>query len=80
MPEEFPYPPIDATFVVPANRPEVTDEPQPFPDRLDPRFPDVSWDGAASTHGGGHVPEDFTWGSNPKQRQDDLMGEWPETP
>jgi hypothetical protein len=38
----------------------------------------VSWDNSPRLHGGGHVPEDYEWSSNPKQRQDDLMGEWPE--
>jgi hypothetical protein len=36
----------------------------------------VSWDHHPGLHGGGHVPEDFSWPSNPKQRQDELMGEW----
>ena len=70
----IPDKPIESPFVVPPNRTEVTDEPErrgPY----DPQYPDVSWDGVAE-HGGGHVPEDFEWPTNPKQRQDDLMGEW----
>ncbi|PTL80045.1 hypothetical protein [Vitiosangium sp. GDMCC 1.1324] len=71
----IPDTPIEAPFVVPENRPEVTEEPEPRGTTSDPRFPDVSWDGWAQ-HGGGHVPEDYEWTSNPKQFQDDLMGEW----
>lgn len=75
---DLPDHPIEAPFVVPPNRPEVTEEPEPDPRHADPRYPDVSWDSAHSTHGGGHVPEDYEWPTNPKQHQDDLMGEWPE--
>jgi hypothetical protein len=70
----LPEQPIQAPFVVPANRTEVTGEPERKGTGYDPRFPDVSWDGTAQ-HGGGHVPEDYQWPSNPKQHQDDLMGE-----
>jgi hypothetical protein len=70
MPEE----PLSTPFVAPANRTEVTSEPERKGSGYDPRFPDVSWDGTAQ-HGGGHVPEDYAWPSNPKQHQDDLMGE-----
>lgn len=77
MPIEIPKKPIEAPFTVPSNREEVTGEPEPLRTRRDPRFPDVSWDGAHSTHGGGHVPEDYEWPSNPKQRQDEMMGERP---
>ena len=65
-------------FVVPANREEVTGEPEALTTRRDPRFPDVSWVHSPSQYGGGHVPEDYEWTSNPKERQDELMGEWPE--
>lgn len=75
---DIPDTPIEAPFTVPPNREEVTEEPEALPNRRDPRYPDVSWDSAHSTHGGGHVPEDFEWRSNPKERQDELMGEWPE--
>lgn len=60
----------------PQDRPFVTGEPEPAADHHDPRFPDVSWIGHAQ-EGGGFVPADFFWRSNPKQRQDDLMGEFP---
>ena len=59
------------------DRTEVTGEPEPLATGADPRFPDVSWIGHAQ-QGGGHVPDDFEWSTNPKQLQDDLMGEWPE--
>jgi hypothetical protein len=68
--------PIPAPFVVPANRPEVTDEPEPRGTGNDPRFPDVSWMGSAQ-YGGGHVPEDFQWPTDPKERQDERMGDAP---
>jgi hypothetical protein len=71
----LPQEPISTPFVVPANRTEVTDEPEQS-GTYDPRFPDVSWLGTAQ-HGGGHVPEDFEWPSNPKERQDELMGDSP---
>ena len=71
----IPDQPIETPFVAPTNRTEVTDEPERRGSGYDPRFPDVSWDGTAQ-HGGGHVPEDYEWPTNPKQHQDDLMGEW----
>lgn len=73
----YPDHPIEAPFVVPPNRTEVTDEPEQRGTGHDPRFPDVSWIGTAQ-QGGGHMPEDYEWPTNPKQRQDDLMGEWEE--
>ncbi|WP_375770354.1 hypothetical protein NR798_05515 [Archangium gephyra] len=75
----YPDSPIEAPFVVPPNRTEVTDEPEPHYPRPDSRFPDVSWIGTAE-QGGGHMPEDYEWPTNPKQHQDDLMGEWEPTP
>jgi hypothetical protein len=72
----MPKQPISAPFVVPANRPEVTDEPEQRGSGHDPRFPDVSWLGTAQ-HGGGRMPADFEWTTNPKERQDELMGEYP---
>jgi len=71
----LPKEPIQTPFVVPANRTEVTGEPARRGSGYDPRFPDVSWDGTTQ-HGGGHVPEDYAWPTNPKERQDELMGEW----
>ena len=80
MPIEIPKSPIAAPFTVPANREEVTGEPEPLAQRRDVRYPDVSWDHHPGLHGGGHVPEDYAWTSNPKQHQDELMGEWPDKP
>jgi hypothetical protein len=71
----LPKQPILEPFVVPANRTEVTEEPPRRGSGYDPQYPDVSWDGTEQ-HGGGHVPEDFEWTTNPKERQDELMGEW----
>ncbi|MFL5354761.1 hypothetical protein [Archangium sp.] len=73
----YPDHPIDAPFVVPANRTEVTEEPEPRGTGGDARFPDVSWIGSAQ-QGGGHMPEDYEWPTNPKEHQDELMGEWPQ--
>jgi hypothetical protein len=69
----LPKEPISAPFVVPANRQGVTDEPEPGGTH-DPRYPDVSWLGTAQ-HGGGRMPEDFQWTTDPKERQDELMGD-----
>jgi hypothetical protein len=80
MASDLPEKSRGAPLVVPPNREEVTGEPEADVHRLDPRFPDVSWLHHPSQYGGGHVPEDYTWSSNPKQRQDDLMGEWPDKP
>jgi hypothetical protein len=71
----IPSPP-PARFVAQRSRPQVTGEPERRSPGWDPRFPDVDWIGSAQ-QGGGRVPEDFEWKSNPKQHQDDLMGEWP---
>lgn len=72
----IPDQPLDTPFLVPRrSRTEVTGEPDQ-PGTFDPRFPDVSWDGQ-TVHGGGHVPDDYEWPSNPKEHQDELMGEWP---
>jgi hypothetical protein len=67
----LPDKPLPAPFTVPANRRAVTGEPTDAFMRGH-----VSWDGYG-THGGGHVPEDYAWPSNPKEHQDELMGEWP---
>jgi hypothetical protein len=67
----IPEAPIDTPFTVPANRRAVTGE-----DSEDFLRGQVSWDGQAA-HGGGHVPEDYAWPTNPKEHQDELMGEWP---
>jgi len=71
----MPKQPISTPFVVPANREAVTDEPERG-GTYDPRYPDVSWLGTAQ-HGGGRMPEDFQWPTDPKERQDELMGDAP---
>ncbi|WNG43690.1 hypothetical protein F0U60_05950 [Archangium minus] len=71
----YPDHPLETPFQVPPNRTEVTDEPEPQGSGYDPRFPDVSWIGTAQ-QGGGRVPEDYEWPTNPKEHQDELMGEW----
>ncbi|HEX8819749.1 MAG TPA: hypothetical protein VF794_07505 [Archangium sp.] len=68
--------PIEAPFVVPANRTAVTGEPERTRTGYDPQYPDVSWLGTEQ-YGGGHMPEDYQWPTNPKERQDELMGDSP---
>ncbi|QSQ20569.1 hypothetical protein JY651_35815 [Pyxidicoccus parkwayensis] len=70
IPEE----PLDTPFTIPTNRREITEE-----GSEDFLHGQVSWDGT-SEHGGGHVPEDYAWPTNPKEHQDELMGEWPLEP
>jgi hypothetical protein len=72
----MPKQPISAPFVVPTNRQAVTDEPDRRGAGFDPAYPDVSWLGTAQ-HGGGRMPEDFQWPTDPKERQDELMGDAP---
>jgi hypothetical protein len=68
--------PISAPFVVPANRQAVTDEPERTRKGYDPQYPDVSWLGQEQ-YGGGRMPEDYEWPTNPKEKQDELMGDSP---
>jgi hypothetical protein len=49
----------------------VTGEPEPAGRHHDPRHQDVDWIGTAQ-QGGGHVPEDYEWTTNP--RHDRLVG------
>jgi hypothetical protein len=73
---DMPKQPIQEPFVAPANRQAVTDEPEPKGTGDDPRFPDVSWLGTEQ-YGGGRMPEDYEWPTNPKEKQDQQMGETP---
>ncbi len=55
-------------FVLPRDRQRITRE----PDRngqWTPNYPDNEWLGFAN-QGGGRVPADFRWTSNPKERQE----------
>lgn len=55
-------------FVLPRDRPRITHE----PDRTgqwSPDFPDNDWIGFGNL-GGGRVPADFRWNSNPKEEQE----------
>ena len=65
---DYPEPP---RFVAPARREEVTDEPEPAGDHVEPWEPGIDWIGSAQ-QGGGHVPDDFEWTSNPKRWQEEL--------
>src|ERR1700687_75915 len=63
MPAERRNPPV-----LPKDRPRITHE----PDRAGqwtPDFPDNDWLGF-NNMGGGRVPSDFKWKSNPKERQE----------
>lgn len=61
-------------FVLPLNRPAVREgEPQRSASAADPRYPDNDWVGFRH-QGGGKVPDDYTWTSNPKQDQDEAEG------
>jgi len=62
-PDEHRNPPV-----IPGDRPRITHE----PDRTGqwtPDFPDNDWLGF-NNMGGGRVPPDFHWRSNPKERQE----------
>ena len=65
----LPFPPAPP-FVVPT-REEVTLEPEPDPHHTSPLQQDLDWIGSAQ-QGGGSVPEDFEWRSNPKEWQEGL--------
>jgi hypothetical protein len=55
-------------FVIPPNRQEVTAEPDPG-GRWSNQFPDMI---GYKSQGGGKVPADFGWNTNPKQWQEEL--------
>lgn len=50
---------------LPHDREHVTLEPEPSGDHHDPRYPDNDWVGAGNM-GGGAVPADLEWKSNPR--------------
>ncbi len=57
-------------FPIP-NRQQITQEPDPA-GRWSHQFPDMI---GYSSQGGGKVPEDFGWNTNPKQWQEELTPE-----
>ncbi len=59
--------PYQYPFAMPEDRTQVTGEPERH--GPDPRFPDVDWIGHEN-QGGGYVPPDYEWTSNPKERQE----------
>lgn len=63
--------PYEYPFAMPENREDITHEPEPSGSRHDPRFPGLDWIGHAN-QGGGHVPEDYEWPTNPKQHQEEV--------
>jgi hypothetical protein len=65
---DYPEPP---PFVLPAQRELATLEPSPLGSGWDRRFSDREWIGFAN-QGGGLVPAQHRWTSNPKQNQDEL--------
>jgi hypothetical protein len=58
-------------FVVQPDRRAVTDEPDPSGIRHDRLNPGLDWIGYRNM-GGGHVPEDLVWPTNPKERQEEV--------
>lgn len=67
-------------FVVPQNRPAITGEPDAKGSQKTPLNPGLDWIGAQD-RGGGHVPEDLDWPTNPKQYQEENGGgDIPSTP
>ena len=56
------------TFVLPPHREEITLEPDPA-GRWSDKFPEMI---GYRNQGGGKVPADFTWRTNPKQWQEEL--------
>jgi hypothetical protein len=68
MIDDFPPAP---PFVPRANREAVTQEPEPAGDHCDALHEDQDWIGSAQ-QGGGQVPDDFRWRSNPKYWQEQL--------
>jgi hypothetical protein len=63
--------PLGDSWVGHPNRPPVTGEPEPSGTHPEPAHQDVDWVGSAQ-QGGGFVPPDYEWTSNPKQEQDEL--------
>ena len=55
-------------FVLPTHREQVTLEPDPG-GRWSDKFPDMI---GYKSQGGGNVPADFGWATNPKQWQEEL--------
>ncbi len=55
-------------FVLQSDRTQVTKEPE-LGGKWTPKFPDML---SLKNQGGGKVPADFTWRSNPKQTQEEL--------
>lgn len=63
--------PLSNKFVVPADRQEVTREPE-LSGQWTRQFPDAL---GFKNQGGGKVPADFQWRSSPKQWQEELTEE-----
>jgi hypothetical protein len=57
-------------FVVPKNRPRITGEPESNGSKHTPLNPGIDWIGFFD-RGGGKVPRDLDWPTNPKQYQEE---------
>ena len=57
-------------FVIPADRPRITHEPDRSAKKWTPVFPDVNWVGFHDM-AAEQVPPDFSWSSSPKQHQEE---------
>jgi len=67
---EQPEGPRKDSFIVPSERREITQEPSQSEYRPPANRHGIDWIGREQ-QGGGKVPEDFRWISNPKQDQED---------
>ena len=66
----MPIEPPQYPFAMPEDRPSITLEPEPPGCHTTPLFPGMDWIGRAQ-QGGGYVPADYEWPTNPKQRQEE---------
>jgi len=65
----MPIEPNKYPFAMPQDREAITGEPEPDSGHHDPRYGGLDWIGWRN-QGGGHVPEDYEWPTNPKERQE----------
>jgi hypothetical protein len=67
----MPVGPPDYPFAMPQNREAITLEREPPGCHVVPEFPGMDWIGHAQ-QGGGYVPPDYAWPTNPKQHQEEV--------
>jgi hypothetical protein len=59
-----------STYIPRSNREQITGEPDGLGSRKHPLNPGIDWVGSAH-RGGGQVPQDLEWTTNPKQWQEE---------